>query len=75
MRPAIFLISGTPGAGKSSVAHAIATQSGRGVRISVDDIRDLVVAGRADPVPSVVVNRGTVAARPPPAAPPHAPWG
>jgi hypothetical protein len=52
MRPAVFLISGTPGAGKSSVAHAIATQSGRGVRISVDDIRDLVVAGRADPVPS-----------------------
>ena len=52
MKPTIFLISGTPGAGKSSVAHAIATQSGRGVRISVDDIRDLVVAGRADPVPT-----------------------
>jgi chloramphenicol 3-O-phosphotransferase len=48
----IFLLSGTPGAGKSAVARALLAGFDRGIHIPVDDLREFVVSGRADPVPA-----------------------
>ena len=47
----IFLLSGTPGAGKSSVATALMQHFEFGLHIPVDDLREWVVSGLADPVP------------------------
>jgi adenylate kinase family enzyme len=44
---AIFLINGTQGAGKSTVAHLLATRFDRGVCIDADDLLRLVVSGAA----------------------------
>lgn len=52
MTPSMFLISGVPGAGKSSVARALLAHFPRGLHIPVDDLREFVVSGRADPVPT-----------------------
>jgi predicted ATPase len=49
-RPAIWLISGAPGAGKSTVSDALCRIFPLSVRIPVDDIRDWVRSGFASPV-------------------------
>src|SRR5689334_5075047 len=50
-KPPIYLITGTPGAGKTSVAAALVRRFPLGVHIPVDDLRELVVSGRANPIP------------------------
>jgi len=47
----VFLISGTPGSGKTSVARALMRRFPFGLHIPVDDLREWVVAGIAHPVP------------------------
>ncbi len=47
----IVIISGTPGAGKSSVAAALLGRFARGLHLPIDDLRDRVVVGMAHPVP------------------------
>jgi predicted kinase len=49
-RPAIWLISGAPGAGKSSVAEVLCRSFPLAVHIPVDDIRDWVRSGFSSPV-------------------------
>lgn len=48
----IFVITGTPGAGKSSVAIALMRRFPFGLRIPVDDLREWMVSGLAPPVPT-----------------------
>ncbi len=48
----IFLITGTPGAGKSSVSTALMRRFPFGLHIPIDDLREWVVSGLADPVPT-----------------------
>ncbi len=47
----IYLISGVPGSGKSSVAGALMRRFPLGLHIPVDDLREWVVSGIAQPVP------------------------
>lgn len=47
----IFILTGPPGAGKTSVATALLQRFPFGIRISVDDLRECVVSGIAHPVP------------------------
>jgi chloramphenicol 3-O-phosphotransferase len=47
----IFIITGTPGSGKSSVAAALMRRFEFGLHIPVDNLRELVVSGIAHPVP------------------------
>jgi predicted kinase len=47
----IFMITGTPGSGKTSVAVALMRRFPFGLHIPVDDLRELVVSGIAHPVP------------------------
>jgi chloramphenicol 3-O-phosphotransferase len=50
-RPPIFLITGAPGAGKTSVSAALMQRFPRGLHIPVDDLRLWVVSGIAHPIP------------------------
>ena len=47
----IILFGGSPGAGKSTTAKALAKRFARGVHFETDLIREFVVSGRADPIP------------------------
>ncbi len=49
---AIFLISGTPASGKSSVSTTLMQRFTHGVHLPVDDLREMVVSGVAHPVPT-----------------------
>ena len=49
--PPIFLITGVPGAGKTSVAEMLMQRFPFGVHIPVDSIRDWVQGGKAHPLP------------------------
>src|SRR5215204_6054731 len=51
MSTPIFILSGTPGSGKSSVSTALMQRFPRGIHIPVDDLREWVVSGIAHPVP------------------------
>jgi thymidylate kinase len=48
----IFLITGTPGAGKTSVASALVKRFPLGLHIPLDDLRNWVVSGNAPPIPT-----------------------
>ncbi len=48
----IFLLTGTPGSGKSSVARALLGGFEFGLHLPVDDLREFVVSGIAHPVPT-----------------------
>ncbi|THF67674.1 phosphotransferase [Deinococcus sp. Arct2-2] len=47
----IFIITGVPGTGKSSLCRALMEQYPFGLHLPVDDLREWVVSGIAHPVP------------------------
>jgi predicted kinase len=49
-RPAIWLVSGAPGAGKTTISEALCRSFPLAVNIPVDDIRDWVRSGFSNPV-------------------------
>lgn len=49
--PPIFLITGPPAAGKSTLCHALLQRFERGLHIPVDDLRLWVASGLSDSVP------------------------
>jgi chloramphenicol 3-O-phosphotransferase len=57
-RAPIFLITGTPGSGKSSVARALLQRFEFGLHLPVDDLREFVVSGIAHPVPDWTAETG-----------------
>jgi len=48
----VFVLTGAPGVGKSTVARALAARFERAFVIPMDDLREWVVAGREDPGPN-----------------------
>ncbi len=49
--PRIFIITGTPGSGKTSVATGLMRRFPFGLHIPVDDLREWVISGIVHPVP------------------------
>ena len=49
--PAIILITGIPGAGKTTVARALAARFPRGVHVEGDALQNMIVSGRVWPEP------------------------
>lgn len=45
--PPIFLFTGTPGAGKTTLSRALLRRFPKGIHLPVDDVRDWVVSGIA----------------------------
>ncbi len=56
--PPIFVISGVPGAGKTSVCKALLRRFAFGLHLPVDDLREFVVSGMAHPVPQWTAETG-----------------
>jgi predicted kinase len=54
----LFLITGTPGSGKTATAKALMRRFPFGMHIPVDDLRERVVAGIAHPVPAFTEETG-----------------
>ena len=54
----LFLITGTPGAGKTETARALMRRFPFGLHISVDDLREWVVSGISQPVPEFTAETG-----------------
>jgi chloramphenicol 3-O-phosphotransferase len=54
----IFLLTGTPGSGKSSVARALMQRFEFGLHLPLDDLREFVVSGIAHPVPTLTEETG-----------------
>ena len=52
MKRPVFIFSGAPGSGKSTVAKALLQGYSFGLHIPVDVIREWVVSGRSDPIGS-----------------------
>lgn len=52
MKRPIFVISGTPASGKSTVSKALMQRFSFGIHIPTDMIRNLVVSGLSDPIGS-----------------------
>jgi chloramphenicol 3-O-phosphotransferase len=50
-RPAVYLITGIPAAGKSTVAQLLAQRLNRSVHVRGDAFRRMVITGRADMTP------------------------
>lgn len=57
-RQPIWLITGVPSSGKSSVASVLAQREPRGLHIPVDELREWVVSGIAHPVPEWTAETG-----------------
>ena len=45
MEPAVYIISGIPGAGKTTVSHLLAASFERGVHIESDSLQKLIITG------------------------------
>lgn len=54
----VFVVTGVPGAGKSSVARALVGRFRFGLHLPVDDLREWVVSGIAHPVPTWTAETG-----------------